>query len=63
MSEKVYGPRLTDEELFGQCLQLDWHGLEAVKEAAQARDWAAARGALAAYVRGMPVPEGFFDIP
>ena len=63
MGEKVYGPLLTDEELFGQCLQLDWPGLEAVKEAAQARDWAAARGALAAYVRGMPVPEGFFDIP
>lgn len=63
MSEKVYGPLLTDEELFGQCLQLDWPGLEAVKEAVQARNWAAARSALAAYVRSMPVPQGFFDIP
>ena len=27
MSEKVYGPLLTDEELFGQCLQLLLVGL------------------------------------
>ena len=33
MDEKKLGPLLSDEQFFGECLNLDYPGMEAVKEA------------------------------
>lgn len=63
MSQPTHGPRLTDEELFTQCLNLETPGLEAVRAAAETKDWPAARRALAAFLRALTVPEAFFDLP
>lgn len=32
MDEKKLGPLLSDEQFFGECLNLDYPGMEAVKE-------------------------------
>ena len=46
MDEKKLGPLLSDEQFFGECLNLDYPGMEAVKEAVEAaggKDYSLAR--------------------
>ena len=45
------GPRLTDEQFFGECLDLERPGLVEIKDAIAARDFARARKVFAADVR------------
>lgn len=54
----VQGPRLSDEEFF-LALNLDWPGLEKVKQAAEAQDWAGARREYVSYLRSTPRPWHF----
>lgn len=58
--ERVVGPRLTDEGLFGE-LDLELPGLSAVKAAVQANDYAAAKTELLAYFRSRTEPWHPFD--
>ena len=39
MDEKKLGPLLSDEQFFGECLNLDYPGIEAVKEAVAVKDY------------------------
>lgn len=57
------GPLLTDERFFLECLNLDYEGLEKVRECAVKRDWVKARKEMAAYIRKTLEPERFFQIP
>ena len=38
MDEKKLGPLLSDEQFFGECLNLDYPGMEAVKETVADKD-------------------------
>lgn len=62
MSKQLHGPRLSDSELFSACLNTELPGLARVSAAAAHGDMLTACAALAAYLRSMPVPTGFFDI-
>ncbi len=57
------GPLLSDQEFFEECLNLDFEGMEKVKECAGQGDFAGARAEMAAYIRGYLEPERFFQIP
>lgn len=63
MNDKRTGPLLSDERFFLECLNLDYEGMEAVKDSAARRDWAGARREMAAYIRRTLEPERFFQIP
>ena len=43
MDEKKLGPLLSDEQFFGECLNLDYPGMEAVKEAVADKDYSLAK--------------------
>ena len=57
------GPLLSDQEFFEECLNLDFEGMERVKECVGQGDFAGARAEMAAYIRGYLEPERFFQIP
>ena len=43
MDEKKLGPLLSDEQFFGECLNLDYPGMEAVKETVADKDYSLAK--------------------
>ena len=51
------GPLLSDQEFFEECLNLDFEGMERVKECVGQGDFAGARAEMAAYIRGYLEPE------
>ena len=51
MYEKKLGPLLSDEQFFGECLNLDYPGMEAVKEAVADKDYSLAKKEIASYIR------------
>ena len=51
MDEKKLGPLLSDEQFFGECLNLDYQGMEAVKKAVDGKDYNLARKEMASYIR------------
>ena len=51
LSAQTGGPRMSDAYLFSQALDLNAPGMQAVKSAANAGNWAAARAAWATHVR------------
>ncbi|MBR4517949.1 MAG: alginate lyase family protein [Victivallales bacterium] len=55
-----HGPRLADREFF-DCLNLDYPGLEAVKAAANAEDFAAAKTAFVKHLKTREQPRWHFD--
>ena len=66
MVEKKLGPLLSDEQFFGECLNLDYPGMEAVKEAVEAaggKDYSLARKEMASYIRKTLDADRFFEIP
>lgn len=66
MDEKKLGPLLSDEQFFGECLNLDYPGMEAVKEAVEAaggKDYSLARKEMASYIRKTLDADRFFEIP
>ncbi len=54
---------MKEEVFFRECLELDYPGLEKVKQAADGKDYAAAKRELADYIRRTLQPERFFQIP
>lgn len=42
MDEKKLGPLLSDEQFFGECLNLDYPGMEAVNKAVGGKDYSLA---------------------
>ena len=58
--EKMKGPRMSDRELF-EALDLEWPGLEQVRDAVSKGDVADARHALAEYLRTRTSPRWFED--
>ena len=66
MDEKKLGPLLSDEQFFCECLNLDYPGMEAVKEAVEAaggKDYSLARKEMASYIRKTLDADRFFEIP
>lgn len=74
MTKKQTGPILSDEAFFNECLDLDYPGMEAVKEAvkkengqeneqAGEQDYKQARKEMAAYIRKTLDADRFFEIP
>ena len=63
MIDSVIGPRLSDESLFTQCLDLSLPCLAKVKACVESRDWVAARKALASVMRAQARPGTYFSIP
>lgn len=56
----VLGMQMTEPEFFA-ALDLDYPGLEGVREAVEASDWSAARAELATYLREREHPTWHFD--
>ena len=63
MDEKKLGPLLSDEQFFGECLNLDYPGMEAVKEAVADKDYSLAKKEMASYIRKTLDADHFFEIP
>ena len=63
MDEKKLGPLLSDEQFFGECLNLDYPGMEAVKEAVADKDYSLAKKKMASYIRKTLDADHFFEIP
>lgn len=63
MDEKKLGPLLSDEQFFGECLNLDYPGMEAVKEAVADKDYSLAKKEMASYIRKTLDADRFFEIP
>ena len=63
MYEKKLGPLLSDEQFFGECLNLDYQGMEAVKKAVDGKDYNLARKEMASYIRETLDADRFFEIP
>ena len=63
MDEKKLGPLLSDEQFFGECLNLDYPGMEAVKEAVADKDYSLAKKKMASYIRKTLDADRFFEIP
>lgn len=63
MEQPVVGPRLSDRELFTQCIDTTRPGLQEIPAAAARGDWATARRLLAAEVRQALRPERFLTVP
>ena len=63
MDEKKLGPLLSDEQFFGECLNLDYPGMEAVKEAVADEDYSLAKKKMASYIRKTLDADRFFEIP
>lgn len=57
------GPLLSDEQFFKDCLNLNYPGMDQVRQAVQAEDYAKAKSEMATYIRGWLKPEKFFEIP
>ena len=51
MYEKKLGPLLSDEQFFGECLNLDYPGMEAVKEAVADKDYRSCKKKWHRYIR------------
>ena len=63
MDEKKLGPLLSDEQFFGVCLNLEYPGMEAVKEAVADKDYSLAKKEMASYIRKTLDADRFFEIP
>ena len=63
MDEKKLGPLLSDEQFFCECLNLDYPGMEAVKEAVADKDYSLAKKEMASYIRKTLDADHFFEIP
>lgn len=63
MDEKKLGPLLSDEQFFGECLNLDYPGMEAVKEAVADKEYSLAKKEMASYIRKTLDADRFFEIP
>ena len=63
MDEKKLGPLLSDEQFFCECLNLDYPGMEAVKEAVADKDYSLAKKEMASYIRKTLDADRFFEIP
>lgn len=67
VNEKQVGPLLTDQAFFTECLNLEYPGMEAVKEAVEKAksngDYREARKKMAAYIRETLDADRFFEIP
>ncbi len=63
MEEGRKGPLLSDQDFFGNCVNLDFEGMERVKECVRQGDYRRARAAMAAHIREYLEPERFFQIP
>ena len=61
--EEIKGPRLTDEQFFGECLDLNQEDLKEVGAWVKQRDYGKARHAFAEHVRESLQPDRFFTIP
>ena len=61
MDEKKLGPLLSDEQFFGECLNLDYPGMEAVKEAVADEDYSLAKKEMASYIRKTLDADHFFE--
>lgn len=61
--EEIKGPRLTDEQFFGECLDLNQEDLKEVGAWVKQRDYGKARHAFAEHVRKSLQPDRFFTIP
>lgn len=58
---KVTGPLLSDKRFFGEILNLDFNGLEKIKEYIKSEDYKACRKVFAEFFRGFLEPEKFFS--
>lgn len=71
MDEKRTGPLLSDEVFFTECLNLDYPGMESVKEAVEKdaeggtdqKSYKEARKEMASYIRRALDAQRFFEIP
>lgn len=54
---------MNEMKFFRECLNLDYKGMEDVKEAVHAEDYDMARKAFASYIRSTLEPERFFSVP
>ncbi len=57
------GPRLTDEEFFCNCLNLEYSGMDQVKREVESGNFTGAKQAFASYVKQNLKPERLFSIP
>ena len=63
MDNTEKGPRLTDEEFFNSCLNLQYEGLDEVARQAGAGNYREAREAFASYIKKSLKPDRFFMVP
>lgn len=62
MERVQYGPLLSDEEFFHNCLNLNYEGMEEVKRAVETGDYEMAKKAMAEYIRKTLEPERLLSI-
>lgn len=62
MSEMRRGPLLSDERFFNDCLNLEYKGMEVVKNCVAGGNYSGAKKAMAEHIRQTLEPERFFQI-
>ena len=63
MDEMRTGPLLSDKQFFFNCLNLEYRGMESVKDCVRVGNLSGARKAMAEYIRNSLEPDRFFQIP